>query len=58
MDPILASASKLDVALLETDEEEYEETALKVVSALRKAQLPDFNTLQQVCIRFPARAKH
>ena len=50
MDPILAITAKLDVALLENSEEEYEDIALKVVSTLKKTQLPDTTTLGVVSL--------
>lgn len=48
MEPILVEATQLNVALLETDEEEYDAIALKVVAALKKLRIPDLNQLQQV----------
>lgn len=41
MDDILATATTLDRVLLETDEDEYDNTALQILTALRKAPLND-----------------
>lgn len=45
MDDILATATTLDRVLLETDEEDYDNTALQLLIALRKTSLTDQDTL-------------
>lgn len=51
MDDILATATTLDRVLLETDEEEYDNTALQILIALRKAPLNDQAALVKVGLR-------
>lgn len=48
MDEILATATTLDHALLETDEEEYDNTAGQLLVALRKVPLNDQSALVKV----------
>lgn len=55
MDDILATATTLDRVLLETDEEEYDNTALQILTALRKAPLNDQAALVKVNSPFQQR---
>lgn len=48
MDQILVEATQLNVALLETDDEEYDAIAHKTVSALRKTRPLEPSQVQQV----------
>lgn len=50
MDDILATATTLDRVLLETDEEEYDNTALQILAALRKVTLNDQAALVKVSL--------
>lgn len=52
MDDILVTATTLDRVLLETDEEEYDNTALQILAALRKTPLNDQAALVKVSIGF------
>lgn len=48
MDDLLATATTLDRVLLETDEEEYDSTAVQILIALRKVPLNDQASLAKV----------
>ena len=48
MDDILATAVTLDRVLLETDEDEYDNTALQILTALRKLIFNDQGALVKV----------